>query len=189
MAAITANGSLDHTNLHPPQSPEAYTPPPRKNQDMKYTNGNRLARGSALNMDDMAICASPGSYMPSKLRKRYTSNDQPAESLGGLLRRFAVQHQLGISLNFMLLVAMSYVLFPSLRMRMGAFLWLSYRAEEIEGGIVEGGKAMFGQGPRDLNWVASCVICFTAVRAFMLEYVLAPLAGRLGVEKKKLRMR
>ena len=176
VAAVQANGSL---NLHPPQSPEAYTPPPRKLQKDIHPN-NRLAKGSALNMDDMSICASPASYIPKTKSKSSLYDQPPAESLSGLLRRFAVQHQLGIALNLMLLVAMSYAFFPSLRVRMGAFFWLSYRAE---------GEAVFGQGPRDLYWVASCVVVFTAVRAFMLEYVLAPVAGRLGVGKRKLRVR
>ena len=187
MATATANGSLDsHPHLYPPQAREAYTPPPHKEYESR-TSFKTISNGG-IDMDDMAVCASPAAAASKRKAKR-RKGDEPAESLGGMIRRFAVQHQLGLSLNLMLLVGMSYLFFPSLRENMSAFLWLSYRASAVTGAEDTMQKAMYGQGPRDLHLVVSFIVFFTAYRAFMLDYVLMPLAGRCGIRQRKGRVR
>ena len=153
-----------------------------------------LIRSSALSMrteriEDLALCANPGGYENAEVgrseRKRRRETNKSAtggESLAGMLRRGIVNHQLGLSLNLILLVGMSWCVFPSLRNKLEAFFWLSYRTTKQA-------DAMFGQGPRDLNLVIGFVVLFTGLRAFMLDHVLMPLAGALGVRQHKGRVR
>ena len=118
-------------------------------------------------------------------RKSKPKKNGDGQSLAGMLRKGIVDHQLGLSLNVILLVAMSWCLFPSIRDKLEASFTLSYKARQS--GIGEEG--WYGQGPRDLWLVASLVVVFTGVRAFMLDHVLMPLAGLLGIRKKKARVR
>ncbi|KAF2721115.1 LAG1-domain-containing protein [Polychaeton citri CBS 116435] len=114
-------------------------------------------------------------FMAARRRK----SNQPV-SLGSMLRRALVDHQLGLSVNFMLLVAMTYVCFPPLRKVMAAFLSLSYPAAQ---------EGQWTQGSKDMCLVASFIVLFTAVRAACLDYFLLPIAGLCGIEKKKARVR
>ena len=160
-----------------------------------YSNGS-LEQDSALRcapldgFEDMSMCASPGSFEPNSQstsrprRKRGGSKGATnSESLAGMLRRGTVKHQLGLSLNLLLLVGMSWCLFPTIRHKLDAFLWLSYRQADTEG------IPIYGQGPRDLVFVGAFVVLFTGVRAFMLDYVLMPAAGALGIGKQKGKVR
>jgi len=117
------------------------------------------------------------SHQPQRKRRQRENDD----SLGAMLRRGIVDHQLGLSVNLMLFVAFSYALFPSLRERMGAFFWLSYPSD------TDGG--MYNQGSKDLYPIASFIVFFTALRASALEYLLLPLAGKLGIKQRKGRVR
>ena len=91
-----------------------------------------------------------------------------------------VNHQLGISLNLILLVTLTYLLFPSLRERVGAFFTLQYPTSKM---------GEFSVGPRDVYLVAGYVVLFTGLRAACMDYLLLPLAGFLGIRSKKLRVR
>nr|POF07119.1 sphingosine n-acyltransferase lag1 [Quercus suber] len=125
----------------------------------------------------LTICASPGDApaYPPKRRKQQLD----PQSLGAMLRRGILEHQLGLSVNLVLLVAFSYLLFPSLREKMSAFFTLSYQM----------GDGRYGQGPRDLLLVLTFIVIFTGIRAFSLDYALMPLAGACGIAKKKGRVR
>lgn len=188
MATAAANGSLAHPHLYAPQGRDAYTPPPYSEQEV--LGDMKTISNGGVDMDEMAICASPAAATTMRKSKR-RRGEENAESLGlgGMIRKYAVQHQLGLSLNLMLLVGMSYVLFPSLREGMSAFLWLSYRAQNQTLSGMKDVKAMYGQGPRDLHLVVSFIVFFTAYRAFLLDYVLMPLAGACGIRKRKGRVR
>lgn len=141
------------------------TPPPHKHWEI----------------DDVTVCASSGDFtaMPPKTRSTW-NNKVDQESLGSALRKAIEEHQLGLSLNFVLLLCMSYALFPSLRSNIAACFALSYPTET---------PGLYGQGPRDVYLVASWVIYFTGFRAFMLDYVLLPLAGYCGIGRRKGRVR
>lgn len=97
-----------------------------------------------------------------------------------MLCKAMVDHQLGISLNLILLGALTYLLFPTLRERVGAFFTLQYQT---------GVPGEFLIGPRDIYIVGGYVVLFTAMRAACLDYVLLPLAGMLGIKQKKTKVR
>lgn len=95
-----------------------------------------------------------------------------------LLANEIMEHQLGLSINAMLVVTMSYFLFPELQDKAGGFFILSYLRD-----------GEYGIGPRDLMLVLGFIVFFTAVRAAALDFLLMPLAGRLGVAKIRTRVR
>jgi acyl-CoA-dependent ceramide synthase len=143
-----------------------------------------LSLGKEWTVDDISVCASPsGQFVAQTKRRRAntTSKSSEDESIGSALRKLTMEHQLGLSLNFIILLGMTYLLFPSLRPTTKAFFALSYPAADAPG--------LYSQGPKDLYLVASCVIYFTAFRAFMLDYVLTPLAGICGIGRRKGRVR
>ena len=147
-------------NLQPPNPSPDNTPPPHKNR---------------VKVEDVAVCASPGEFAPTSLKRRKMDHEE--ETIGSALRKFLLQHQLGLSVNFVLLLGLTHVLFPSLRQTIKAFFTLSYPLLGREG--------MYGLGSQDFYLVASCVVYFTALRALILDYVLLPLAGFFGIEKRK----
>lgn len=164
---------MDHpisfAGLEPSQLRDSYTTPPQQ-------------ESKGYSIDDVAACASPGDFVSSSAKAgKRRKQGRGSESIGAMLRRGIVEHQLGLSVNLMLLVALTYVLFPSLRDRMKAFFWLSYPKDGV--------WFWYGQGPRDLYLVATFVVFFTAVRAFCLDYVLLPLAGACGISTRKGRVR
>jgi hypothetical protein len=79
-------------------------------------------------MDELSPCAIPASieYHPKLCRELQQSYriDRPASptSLGGEL----LEHQLGLCVNVILVVLISYYLFPELRDKSGGFFMLSY---------------------------------------------------------------
>ena len=97
-----------------------------------------------------------------------------------MLCKAMVDHQLGISLNLILLGTLTYLLFPSLRERVGAFFTLQYQTDK---------PGQFSIGPRDTYLVAGYVVLFTGLRAACLDYALLPLAGMLGIKQKKTKVR
>lgn len=146
------------------------------------THDESLSLGKEWTVDDISVCASPGSQFVSHGKRRLTNaKSSDDESIGSALRKLAMEHQLGLSLNFIILLGMTYVLFPSLRPTAKALVALSYPSAEAPG--------LYSQGPKDMYLVASCVIYFTAFRAFMLDYVLTPMAGLCGIGRRKGRVR
>jgi acyl-CoA-dependent ceramide synthase len=90
------------------------------------------------------------------------------------LREELLEHQLGLCVNVMLVILLSYLLFPDLRDRTGGFFMLSYPLENV-----------YGIGPQDLKLVFGFMTFFTATRVAVMDYVLKPLAIRLQVLKPK----
>lgn len=126
-------------------------------------------------VENIALCASPAGFATRKQKAQIEK-----ESIGGMLRQAMVNHQLGISLNLILLVALTYLLFPSLRDRVGAFFTLQYST----------GKAgEFSIGPKDTYLVVGYVVLFTGLRAACMDYALLPLASALGIRNKKTKVR
>ncbi|KAI6856903.1 hypothetical protein KC334_g22179, partial [Hortaea werneckii] len=119
-----------HT-LQPPSMRQPFTPPPQQARESHATPG----------LEDVSFCASPADPKPVKRRKAKNDKPQQQDSLAEMLRKGIVDHQLGLSVNLMLFVGLSYVLFPSLRENMTAFFRLSYPSSE---------PGMYGQGSRDL---------------------------------------
>ena len=154
----------------------------------KHMSGGLQVGGS---VDEISFCASPADYgtnaSPTKVKRRKAGSNgtDEAQSLAGMLRRGIVEHQLGLSVNLCLLVGLSWLLFPSLRPWMSAFLAPSYKIATSH----STGQGLYGQGPRDLHLALSFVVIFTAIRAFTLEHVLIPVASLLGIRRQKGRVR
>jgi acyl-CoA-dependent ceramide synthase len=151
----TSNGSV-------PQKMSAYASS-KQPIPSKRTRNTKSSRG----VEDIALCASPAGFLTAKSRGHVER-----ESIGGM--------QLGISLNLILLVTLTYLLFPSLRQRVGSFFTLQYPT---------GKMGEFSIGPRDVYLVAGYVVLFTGLRAAFMDYLLLPLAGLMGIRSKKLRVR
>ena len=174
--------------LSPPKVRHPYTPPPQKDEDTECDSRPLSRSEHEMNGDvevDMKSVHLEPVQAPSGRRRKKRGNNTGSESLAGMLRRGIVEHQLGLSLNVILLVAMSWCIFPSLRERLEAGFLLSYKTQRKS----RHGEGLYGQGPRDIWLVVSLVVVFTGVRAFMLDHVLMPLGGLLGIRKKKGRVR
>ncbi|KAK3676987.1 Sphingosine N-acyltransferase lag1 [Recurvomyces mirabilis] len=167
----------EKTTLEPPHQREPYTPPPHK-----------MTHVDDMPTTDITPTSTP-TPTPAKRRRRSkpskptSSTSTTVDSLWNMLRKGIVQHQLGLSVNLMLLVLLLYIAFPALREKMTAFFGLSYHNPTPTS------SRMYGQGPRDLYLVGSFIVLFTALRAFSLDYLLLPLAGYCGIAKKKDRIR
>lgn len=166
--------------LYPPQQREIYTPPPQRDELQNMTVESK-SKMSGVSVDSITTCSSgPASKLNKRSQKdRSSKSAESPESLAEMLRRGIVNHQLGLSVNLVLFVCLSWLLFPSLRHRMEAFLFLSYRSE----------SGLHSQGPEDLQLVVSFIVVFTAIRAFALDYVLTPAASILGIRRQKPKIR
>jgi hypothetical protein len=165
------NGHANIINGSMPEKEIVYstsTPngPSRRSRNLKTGGG----------VEDIALCASPAGFLTRKQKGQTVER----ESIGGMLRKAMVDHQLGISLNLILLGSLTYLLFPSLRERVGAFSTLQYPT---------GNAGEFTIGPRDTYLVAGFVVLFTGMRAACMDYVLLPLTGVLGIKQKKTKVR
>lgn len=167
----TTHGTSTFSNGSVPEKRTAYSPS-RQNGPSKRPRNAKAGKG----VEDVAICASPAGF----LTHRQKAQTAEKESIGGMLRKAMVDHQLGVSLNLILLVALTYLLFPSLRERVGAFFTLQYAT---------GKTGEFSLGPRDMYLVVGYVVLFTGVRAACMDYALLPLAGVLGIKQKKAKVR
>lgn len=190
---VSASDTDETKLLSPPRVRQPYTPPPKGDDGAVSDSDSRpLSRNDEemngdveVDMKGLRVDNVEASAGQKPRRKNKAKSHGDAQSLAGMLRRGIVDHQLGLSLNVILLVAMSWCLFPSIREKLEASFTLSYKASRS--GLE--GSGWYGQGPRDLWLVASLVVVFTGVRAFMLDYVLMPLAGLMGIKKKKGRVR
>ncbi|KAM0700517.1 hypothetical protein Q7P35_012238 [Cladosporium inversicolor] len=164
------NGHVNGTSGSMPEKEITYNPA-RQHASGKKSRTSRSNGG----VEDIALCASPAAFQARKHKKH-----PEKESIGGMLCKAMVDHQLGISLNLLLLGALTYLLFPTLRERVGAFFTLQYQTATPGEYLI---------GPRDIYFVAGYVVFFTAMRAACLDYVLLPFAGMLGIKQKKTKVR
>jgi very-long-chain ceramide synthase len=199
--AAASRSSTGASMLSPPQIRQPYTPPPRSQdeeyddteaqvQPLQYSNDRLDAfpvsdAHVVESVEDMAVCASPGEYahLPRRKKKTTVAEEDANQTLAGMLRKGIVDHQIGLSLNLILLLAMSWCVFSSLRPWLDAFFLLSYKS------VLEDSTIMYGQGPRDLYFVLALIVAFTGIRAFMLDYVLTPVAAMWGVRTPRMQAR
>ncbi|QIW99903.1 hypothetical protein AMS68_005421 [Peltaster fructicola] len=130
----------------------------------------------AQHINDISFCASPADTAVSR-RKNLSADSK--SSLGGMLRHGIVQHQLGISLNLLFLLGMTYAFFPSLRERLTPFFTLQYALR----------SGLHYQGPQDTWIVLGYIVLFTGMRAACMDYMLIPFARVCGIRKKKAQIR
>jgi acyl-CoA-dependent ceramide synthase len=88
------------------------------------------------------------------------------------LREEMLEHQLGLCVNAMLVILLSYLLFPDLTDRTSGFFMLSYPLD-----------SSYGIGPQDLKLVLGFMTFFTAARVAVMDYMLKPLAVNIRVSK------
>ncbi|ORY17237.1 TLC domain-domain-containing protein [Clohesyomyces aquaticus] len=98
------------------------------------------------------------------------------ETLLGMLCTQICEHQIGISLNLLLLLFLTHICFPRARRRTSKFFHLSYYNAETN---------KYGCGTDDFAFVVLWVVIFTALRASVMDYILDPLARLGGVKSRK----
>lgn len=86
----------------------------------------------------------------------------------------------GLSINLMLLLALTHGLFPRARPLTRKFFELSYYDASI-------GK--YRQGMDDAWFVVFWIVAFTGLRAGVMDYILKPLARAGGIRKDRVRLR
>ncbi|GAM82716.1 hypothetical protein ANO11243_007000 [Dothideomycetidae sp. 11243] len=98
------------------------------------------------------------------------------ESLFEMIRLGIVNHQMGLSINCLLLLALTYLFFPSLRSNTSRYFVLSYKDDQT---------GLYKAGFDDLYFVVLWIVVFTGLRAATMDYVLMPWARNMGIKKKK----
>ncbi|KAG9743522.1 sphingosine N-acyltransferase lac1, partial [Aureobasidium melanogenum] len=102
------------------------------------------------------------------------------ESLSSSLCATLVEHQLGLSINVLMLLVLTHVCFPSLRSSTIQYFTLSYYDAQT---------GLYNPGWQDLKFVSLCIIVFTGLRAAAMDYALVPMARKCGIHKKKATIR
>ncbi|EOD49460.1 putative longevity-assurance protein [Neofusicoccum parvum UCRNP2] len=120
--------------------------------------------------------AADGSAHAVKVRRKKARDD----SLLGTFCAWLEQHQIGLSVNLLLLLALTHACFPRARTTTRKFFELSY---------YDAASGRYTQGWDDLPFVFFGVIVFTALRAAVMDYVLKPFARMGGISKKKATVR
>ncbi|KAF2807258.1 longevity assurance proteins LAG1/LAC1 [Mytilinidion resinicola] len=98
------------------------------------------------------------------------------ESLLGSMFSLICEHQIGLSVNLLLLLFLSHLMFPRIRWRTQKFFHLSYYNEE---------SGMYTSGIDDLSYVAFWIVVFTGLRASVMDYILHPLASLGGINRPR----
>ncbi|KAF2199724.1 longevity assurance proteins LAG1/LAC1 [Delitschia confertaspora ATCC 74209] len=98
------------------------------------------------------------------------------ESLLGSLCALICDHQIGISVNLILLLSLAHICFPRARWRTSKFLHLSYYNPT---------NGLYGSGNDDIPFVALWIVIFTFLRAAVMDYILHPLARAGGIKSRK----
>ncbi|KAJ9625769.1 Sphingosine N-acyltransferase lag1 [Taxawa tesnikishii (nom. ined.)] len=140
------------------------------NDMQRQTRAPQSRKGDIYNV---ATCSNPGTLQRSRKPRK-------DESLGDLLRTTIVKHQLGLSINLVLLLAFTHLLFPSLRTNTSKFFSLSYLDPQ---------SGLYTQGWDDLRFVAFWIVIFTGLRAGTMDYILIPYAQWAGIHKRKAKIR
>ncbi|KAH0562786.1 hypothetical protein GP486_002580 [Trichoglossum hirsutum] len=91
-----------------------------------------------------------------------------------------VDHQIGLSTNFLIILFLSHLCFPAARRHTRKFFELSYYDHET-------GK--YGKGWNDMFMIVYWVIIFTGLRAAVMDWFLIPFARWGGVARMKGRLR
>lgn len=82
----------------------------------------------------------------------------------------------GLSFNLIALLFLAHAFIPKARVFSHKFFHLCYHNNET---------GQYGVGPDDGYVIAFCIVLFTGLRAWTMEYVLAPIAKLQGITKRK----
>ncbi|KAF2104568.1 longevity assurance proteins LAG1/LAC1, partial [Rhizodiscina lignyota] len=102
------------------------------------------------------------------------------DSLLRVLCAYVVEHQIGISVNLLLLLILTHGLFPRARPLTRKFYELSYH---------DASTGKYTQGWDDLCFVVFWVVVLTGLRAALMDYILKPAARAGGIRKSRVRLR
>jgi len=139
-----------------------------------YQNGNNIS-GIEKNLNG----ASSGEYSSRTTvikRKAKRKEDGPLELFCGWI----VEHQIGLSVNLLMLLALTHICFPRARRHTRKFVELSY---------YNPGSGEYRAGWNDSWMVSFWIVVFTGLRAAVMDYALMPLAkrGRVKTERDQTR--
>ncbi|TAQ84549.1 hypothetical protein B7494_g7127 [Chlorociboria aeruginascens] len=93
---------------------------------------------------------------------------------------WAVRHQIGLSVNLLMLLALTHMCFPRARRHTRKFFELSYYNPESGG---------YCAGWNDAFMVFYWIVVFTGLRAAVMDYVLIPLSQHGGVKAERIQTR
>ncbi|OJD35110.1 nuclear protein localization protein 4 [Diplodia corticola] len=120
--------------------------------------------------------AADGSTHLVKVRRKKARDD----SLVGAFCGWLEAHQIGLSVNLLILLALTHACFPRARPTTRKFFELSY---------YDAATGKYTHGWDDFPFVFFGIVVFTALRAATMDYVLKPLARLGGIQKKKATVR
>jgi acyl-CoA-dependent ceramide synthase len=83
---------------------------------------------------------------------------------------------IGLSINILLLLALTHAFFPRARRRTRTLFEMSYYDEAT---------GTYTQGYDDLNFAFTWLVIFIGLRVAVMEYVLKPFAKANGIKSKK----
>ncbi|KAI9740631.1 MAG: sphingosine N-acyltransferase lag1 [Claussenomyces sp. TS43310] len=153
---------------------------PASVEDHQVTQGCFLENGNGVIGIEQKLHNTDchGSHAPTiGTRHRTRSKDK---SPLALRCAWLVEHQIGLSVNLLILLGLTHIWFPKARPTCRKFFQLSYYNQE---------SAEYAIGWNDACMVLCWIVIFTGLRAFFLDHVLLPLAQHAGIRKKKDRMR
>ncbi|KAL8654672.1 MAG: hypothetical protein Q9210_001362 [Variospora velana] len=142
-------------------------------------NGHIITNGSVIKSD--YYIQSKNFLSPEQAQKDVKWNTRPkgrrkSESILASLCQLIVEHQIGLALNLLTLLAMTHACFPRARHHTRKFYRLSYYNNASE---------KYALGWDDSFLVIYWIIVFTGLRAGVMGHILTPLAQMLGLEKRK----
>ncbi|KAH6718484.1 TLC domain-containing protein [Leptodontidium sp. MPI-SDFR-AT-0119] len=105
-------------------------------------------------------------------RKAKKNEDGPLEIICGWI----FQHQIGLSVNLLMLLSLTHMCFPRARRHARKFFELSYYNAD---------SGAYRAGWNDAWMVFFWIVVFTGLRAAVMEYILTPLAKKGGVKTQR----
>lgn len=143
----------------------------------------RLAKPSGNGILDIDFCDSSSTLstvnkLDETSDKEYPQSKRLASSMKlkktKTTSQWIIDHQIGISINFLILLSTAHICFPNIRVQTGKFFQLSYHNPN---------SGNYAIGPNDICIVIYWVVLFTALRATVMDYVLMPFSTKAGVKR------
>ncbi|KAF4124388.1 Acyl-CoA-dependent ceramide synthase [Geosmithia morbida] len=158
--------------LEQDQAPTPETPPTRAPHDpvvaAKAAARPQLRPGSSMNGPLYMQTPSSNVVLVRKLKRK-------DRSTGKLLAQWFVENQIGLSLNLLALLFLAHFFIPKARPYTYKFFHLSYYNDDT---------GRYAIGFDDAYVLALSIVAFTGLRAWTMEYVLAPFAKFQGITKR-----
>jgi acyl-CoA-dependent ceramide synthase len=82
----------------------------------------------------------------------------------------------GLAFNLIALIFLAHMFIPKARVHTQKFFYLAYFNSK---------SGEYGHGADDCYFLFFCIVLFTGLRAWSMEYLLAPLGKYMGIAKRK----